>query len=404
MKLQMAFRNVARNRRRSAMTIGVIAFGVAALIVTGGFVQDLYRQLGETVVYSQSGHLQVAREELFSYGSRSPEKHRIAQVPSVKAELAKLPGVRVVSGRLAFAGLLSNGNRDVPVLGEGIEPDGELSMMRSITLLHGGPLSSQDRSGAWLGEGLAASLGVRPGDALTLVASTVDGAMNTIDVRVDGVFRSFSQDYDARAIKINLSTAQDLLATEDANTIVLLLDDTESVPGVAAEALALVKKRGLAIRTWEELNDFYRNTVLLYDRQFTVLSLVILLMVALGVNNAVNMGVLERLSEFGTIRALGNRNGRVFALVMTEVGVLALVGACLGVAGGLATGIVVSAVGIDMPPPPNSNVGFVARIEAKPFVVLQAFGVGLVSTILAGVLPAMKVARIPIVRALGEVR
>jgi putative ABC transport system permease protein len=316
----------------------------------------------------------------------------------------ELPGVRGASARLSFAGLLGNGARELPVLGEGIEPEGERPMMRSITLLQGKPLSPQDVSGAWLGEGLAATLKAAPGDTLTLVASTLDGAMNTLDIQVTGIFRSFSQDYDARALKLNLPAAQELLGTEEANTVVVLLEDEADVASSARLMLPVVQKRGLAVRTWQELNDFYRNTVLLYDRQFAVLSAIILLMIALGVNNAVNMAVLERRAEFGTMRALGNRDAHIFRLVVAEVSVLALFGSLLGVTLGVLLSHAISAVGIDMPPPPNSNLGYVARIKLVPDVIAQAFAVGVISTLLAGIVPAWKMARTPIVGAIADAR
>jgi putative ABC transport system permease protein len=386
------------------MVLLVVSFGVAALLVTGGFVQDLYRQLGETIVRSQSGHFQVAQEALFSSGSRSPEKHRIRDVAAVKAELQQLPGVEAVSARLTFTGLLGNGARDAPVLGEGIESEVEQRFMRSITLLDGGPLASADVSGAWLGEGLARTLDARPGTRLTLVASTVDGAMNTIDLEVRGVFRSFSRDYDARALKIGLVAAQELLATEDANTVVLLLGEYAELARAVAAAGPTVTKRNLSTRTWEQLNDFYRNTVLLYDRQFAVLAAIILLMVALGVNNAVTMAVLERQAEFGTMRALGNADRHVFLLVVSEVAMMGVAGTLLGLAIGTLVSMLISAIGIDMPPPPNSNVGYVAGIRLVPGLFLQAAAVGVLATFLAGLRPAHKVARTPIVSALAQCR
>jgi putative ABC transport system permease protein len=386
------------------MVLLVVSFGVAALLVTGGFVQDLYRQLGETIVRSQSGHLQVAQEALFNSGSRSPEKHRIPDVAALKRELQQLPGVEAVSARLTFTGLLGNGARDAPVLGEGIEAEVEQRFMRSITLLAGTPLTPADTNGAWLGEGLARTLDARPGARLTLVASTVGGAMNTIDLEVRGVFRSFSRDYDARALKIGLIAAQELLATEDANTVVLLLGEDAELARAVAAAGPSVTRRNLCTRTWEQLNDFYRNTVLLYDRQFAVLAAIILLMVALGVNNAVSMAVLERQGEFGTMRALGNTDRHVFLLVASEVAMMGVAGTVLGLAVGTLVSMLISTIGIDMPPPPNSNVGYVAGIRLVPGLFLQAAVVGVGATFLAGLRPAHRVARTPIVTALAQCR
>src|SRR5438552_1169040 len=340
------------------MTLAAIAFGVVALIVSGGFVRDLYRQLREAIIHSQSGHLQVAQAAFFAEGSRSPEKYRIRELDAVEADLVTLPGVKGVMARMSFAGLMSNMRNDLPILGEGIEPDKEGELATSIVILEGRTLALKDRNGALVGEGLAKALGLTPGKPVTLLATTLDGAVNTADLEVIGIFRSFSKDYDARAVKIPLQAAQELMGTTDANTVVVLLDDTAKTNAVLGLATPMMRSRGMVLKTWEELNDFYSNTVQLYDRQFGVLNVIILFMVALGVTNAVNMAVFERLGEFGTMRALGNRGGHVVKLVMTECVLLGVIGATAGVVLGIGLSLLLSTIGIAMLPPPNSNVGY----------------------------------------------
>jgi len=73
------------------MTLGVIVFGVTGLTLSGGFVRDIYAQLAEALIHSQSGHLQVSRTGYFSYGSRSPEKFVIAGPESVRTQLVAMP-------------------------------------------------------------------------------------------------------------------------------------------------------------------------------------------------------------------------------------------------------------------------------------------------------------------------
>lgn len=400
MLLQLAARNLLRHRVRTATALAAIAFGVAAMILAGGFVHDLYFQLGEALIRSQSGHLQVGQPALFSGGSRVPEKHLVAAPEQVKARLAEVPGVARTMARLSFSGLLNNGKVDVPIVGDGIEAAAEAELAKSISILAGQSLGAGDKRGILVGEGLARTLRLAPGDPVTVVASTLDGAMNSGDFDVVGVFRSFSKDYDDRAVRIPLAAAQQLLGTEDANLIVVLLDRTERTAAAAAAAAGVLTGSGLAVKRWEEINDFYANTVALYDRQFAVLRLIILFMVLLGVANAVNMSVFERMSEFGTMRALGNRSRFIVALVLTECLMLGLAGATAGVAAGVLLAGIASSIGIPMPPPPNSNAGYTAGIMVLPGIVAQAFLIGAAATLLSGVVPALRARRVAIVDAL----
>jgi len=400
MLFQLATRNLLRHSTRTATALAAIAFGVVALILAGGFVKDLYAQLGEALIRSQSGHLQVGKAAIFAHGSRNPDQHLIDSPEGVKARLVQVPGVAQTMARLNFSGLLNNGKVDVPILGEGIEAGPEAELAQSITMLSGRLLGAKDRRGILLGEGLARTLKLAPGNQVVVVASTLDGAMNTGDFEVVGVFRSFSKEYDERAVRLPLAAAQDLLGTDRANLIVVLLEDTEKTAAAAAAAETALAGGGLAVKRWEEINDFYANTVALYDRQFAVLRIIMLFMVLLGVANAVNMSVFERMGEFGTMRALGNRSRFVVALILSECLLLGIAGALAGVAAGALMAWGVSLVGIPMPPPPNSNAGYVATIHLLPEVMVQAFTIGVVATLLSGLLPAWRARRVPIVDAL----
>ena len=74
----------------------------------------------------------------------------------------------------------------------------------------------------------------------------------------------------------------------------------------------------------------------------------------------------------------------------------------LGLMLGIVLAIIISAVGIPMPPPPNSNLGYTAHIQIVPTVLLTSFAVGVSATILASILPARHLSRIPVVEALRQ--
>jgi putative ABC transport system permease protein len=156
--------------------------------------------------------------------------------------------------------------------------------------------------------------------------------------------------------------------------------------------------------TWRALDDFYDKTVELYRRQFAVLELVVLVMVVLGVANAVSMSVFERTAEFGTMRALGNSRTDVFALIVAENFVVGVAGALAGALLAVVIGAVLSAIGIPMPPPPNANVGYTARIRIAAPDLVAAMGVGVVATLLAAIVPAMRATRISVLDALRRAR
>ena len=399
---RLAVRNVFRHRGRTAITLAAIVFGVAGLILSGGFVQDILLQLGEAVIHSQSGHIQMSRVGFRTEGSRKPERYVIESPEPLIAQIAALPMVADVMARTSFSALLNNGRADLAIVGEGIDPEKESRLGTHVTVIAGRRLAANDTNGVMLGQGVAKALNLTPGDRATLVTTTGAGAMNTVDIEIIGVFQSFSKDYDARVVKVPRSVADELTDSKGANTLVVSLQRTDDTETVAALLRDKFRGADMEVATWPELNDFYDKTVTLYDRQFGVLQLIILVSVMLSVANSVNMSIFERIPEFGTMRVLGNPTRSVVMLVASEALLLGVIGGALGVIVGAVLATTISAIGIPMPPPTSSDLSYVARIRFVPTVMVGAFLVGVFAALVAGVLSAVRIARIPIATALRK--
>lgn len=398
--LKLALRNTARHKSRTALTLASIAFGVVALILGGGFVEDTIVEVGESTIHSSSGHIQISRQGYSTYGSQSPEKFLIERPEALRQKLAATPGVDDVLLRITFSGLLGNGRSDWPIVGEGVEPDRERRLGSYVTLASGRRLGAHDRYGTMIGQGVANALNLRPGDPVTLLVSTTSGAASALDLEVVGIFQTFSRDYDARAVRVPLRAAQEVLATAGADIAVISLKRTGDTGKVAAHLRESLGASGLETKTWTELNEFYGQTVTLYQQQFGFLAAVILVMLLLGVSNTMNLGIYERIGEFGTMLAVGNTSRSVFILIIAEGLVLGLTGSALGVLVAVPLAVAISAVGIPMPPPPNADLGYTSHILIVPAFIALAFVIGLVASLLASLFAARQVSHMAIPDAL----
>ncbi|MEQ9462707.1 MAG: FtsX-like permease family protein [Haliea sp.] len=400
--VRLAARNVRRHRGRSLMTLLGIAFGVVALILAGGFIKDTIDELGESMIRSQSGHLQVSRAGYREEGGRDPAAFLIREPEPLRAELAALPAVEEVMLRSAFAGLLNNGRTDWAIIGEGVEPAAEARLGTYINISEGRQLAESDPFGMLLGAGVAQALKLAPGDWVNLLANTTDGAVNVLEFEVVGIFQTFSKDYDARAVRIPLAAAQELLGDSGVHLAVLHLQRTDATAGVKHAAEATLAGRGFEVLDWQRLNPFYRQTVELYQQQFGFLVLVILLMVTLSVGNTINMNVYERAAEFGTMQACGAPRREIFRLILLESALLGLAGGAVGVVVGNGLALLISWVGIPMPPPPNSDIAYIALIRLAWWITGVAFLIGVLAPLVAALRPARRAARADIAESLRQ--
>jgi putative ABC transport system permease protein len=399
---RLAVRNLLRSRGRTQMTVGVIAFGVCALMTSGGFVDDILDQLAEAVIRSQSGHLQISKEGFQRQGTRKPDQYLIDDAGGVIQEVRHRIERFDAMSRISFSALMSNGRKDYAVLVEGIEAAPEENLGTFLRVLNGRRLNERDVDAAMIGDGLASALGLGPGDHATLIAATTGGATNSVDVEIVGIFQTFSREFDARVARVPLPLAQELFGTQGVNRVVVLLDETKRTEASAEALRGAMGAIGLEVSTWRELNDFFGKTEQLYEQQFGALRLIIFFMVLLSVANSMNMTLFERQAEFGTMRALGNRGRHVMQGVLTEGLLLGLGGAGIGVAFGVLLAQGISAVGIPMPPPPNSNSGYIARIAVDAWSAVSAFAVGVSAALLGALFPAIRVSRTSIVDSLRQ--
>ena len=397
-----AARNLWRQGKRTLLTLLAIVLGVAGLIVAGGFVEDIFVQLGEGTIHSQVGHLQIYRKGFLASGSQRPLDYLIADPQRVIGAVGQSPEVSEAMSRLNFSGLLSDGRSDRAALIEGVEPAKEALVGTYHQILEGRRLRDDDEYGIYIGEGLAKSLHLHPGQVASLVVSTSQGALNTLEFNVVGVFRTYSKEYDARAARINLRAAHELLQTSGVNAIVVLLHQTFDTPSVALRLRTTLSPSEFVVMPWYELSDFYMKTVQLFKRQFGFLELVILLLIVLSVLNTINLSMFERRGEFGTMRAIGNSNGQIFGQIVLEGFFLGVLGSIAGMLIGAALAGAISAIGIPMPPPPNAELGYIARIRLQPAAMLLAGAIGITASTVASLLPGRRISRMPIVDALRQ--
>lgn len=384
------------------MTLASLIFGLVALILAGGFVEDTLVETGEAAIRSNTGHLQLTRKGFREFGSQQPAAYLIEDVAALRKTLQKIEGAEEAMFRLYFSGLLGNGRSDWAVIGEGVEAAAEAKLASYLTVAAGRLLAATDHFAIMVGEGVAQALKLRVGDTVTLLASSKDGATNVLEFEVVGIFRTFSKDYDARAVRIPLAAAQELLATTGAHVGVVLLKETRLTDTAFRDLVRHIDGQRFEVKTWIELNEFYTQTVTLYRQQFGFLVLIILVMLFLSVSNTVHLGIYERTAEFGTMLALGNRARHVFRLILLESAVLGSLGALAGAVIGYGLAQAISAVGIPMPPPPNADQGYVSKIVVTPHLLALAMIIGILAAVLAAVVPARRASCMDIAEALRQ--
>jgi len=399
--LTFAFQNTLRNRRRSLVTIAVAALGTAAILLAGGFALYTYQALAQSAARN-TGHLIVGLPEQFTKDEDTPLQYGLDDSAQLAAQLQSDPDVRHVLPRIAFSGLVSNGDKSTVMLATGVDPDHEFAVKGPFLNMLAGEVLVSDATQAevMLGEGLAKSLKARPGSSLTLLASTTDGALNALDVTVKGVFSTGVPDIDKRLVYTDIATAQRLLNTKRVSTLGVFLKSMEATVGAQQRIAAANPK--LTVQTWLDQAFFYSSVRGLYNRIFGALGLIIGVIVVFVVANAMAMAIIERTREIGTLRALGTLPSQLLRTLALEGMVLGGVGALVGATIAVAVSLLLYAFPVQMPPPPGSSRGYPLVTTIDPSIYLLTVLAMVVVSMLASAWIARKTVHIAVVDALAH--
>jgi putative ABC transport system permease protein len=400
--LLFAWKNVLRNRRRSATAVLITAVGTAAVLVGGGFALFTYEALRELTA-RENGHVILAERNYFEGDEDVPMQHGLAGAARLAEEMRALPGVRGVLPRVQFSGLISNGDKSSVFVGMGVVPEEEFRLRGwQIHLLAGGTFAvGAGIPEIALGSELARTMRASPGSSLTLLATTTEGNLNAIDVIVRGVVSVGVPEIDKRLVLADVGAVQKLLLTEKVSTLSVYLRETGDTDAFAARAHA--EHPQLAMRTWLDMAFFYKAARALYNRIFGMLGIIMLVIVLFALSNTLGMAVIERTREIGTLRAIGTLPGEIVRNFVLEGIAIAGAGALVGMllAGGVT--VLLAFAGVQMPPPPGRSEGYPLLVNFSAWLYAGTGLAVIVISAAAAYVVSSKAARKPITEALAHV-
>lgn len=399
----IAYRDLGRNRRRSALTLVAVALGMALLVVMSGLMAGAIGSSLDNSIRLQTGHVQV-RAVSYDEDEVSLEWEDLLNDPQgLATQIQALPGVRVATPVLWANGMVTARDESVGVQVYGIDPLSEAHAPIREALAAGGFLAPDDRSGILIGQRLAESLGLTVGGQVNLLVSTADQQPDEAVFTIRGLYATGIPNYDETTVFLPLSKAQAFTRTgERASAIRILLDDREEAEAIAGALRAPER----SVLTWHDLNKMLLQLMEQGAVFIQLMYLVVLAVVAVVIANTLLMAVFERTREMGILAALGMKGRQILLMFLLEAGTLALAGIALGdLLGGLGVAYFATAglpIG-DAAAAASTNIiayGNMLYARFSPSDMVSLSVMGLIITLLASLYPAWLAARLEPIEAL----
>ena len=402
---KLALRGLARNRRRSLMTLLAISLGFSAITLFAGYTHNVYGGLARQSINGEMlGHLTLSKRGMRKEGKLDPERYLLtaAEVDAISMAVKEELQVEIVSPRLAMSGLVSNGRASTIFIADGIEPSAMETLQKNVLTKQLDPVHPEVVE---LSEGLVEMLHLAEGEQAAVLVNTLTGQANAADITVGQSFNTGNAGSNDKFAFVSLALARTLLDAEGrADRLTILLDDVNQTEAMREHLQKKLNAAGfdVEIMTWQELSDFYNQVHGMFDMIFGFIFSIVLTVVVMSVANSMGMTVIERTREIGTLRAIGLKRSGVVRLFTTESMVLTLFGCIFGLVLTMAVRWGINMADISYVPP-NSASRVPLLVDWDVGRTLFTFLLMAVVGTVAAYLPARRAAKKDIIDALGHV-
>lgn len=414
--LQLAVRSLRRHRGRTALLVSGVVVGVAFLVVLLAFVEAMKSAVVERLVGTLPvTHLQVSTRQ-YALGALqfdnpfadldSATVRRVAALPDVERVMpmaalavpAQLRASFFGQGFVTDAGVFGI---EPALLGEELKPE------QNFTRRSSGPVPAfisrdlMDMYNTGFAESnnlpkLNESILVNQDAVLTIGSSSFSPV--SLGARVERVPLTIvgaSANVPLAGISVPIGYVQEWNRTFGGEkaagryvSLTVVARDAMAVERLARELEGL----GLQVNTSREAAEKIAAIARTLSLAFAMVGIVILLVAGLGIANALALSVLERQREIGIFRSVGASRGNIRAIFLLEAFLLGAAGSALGI--GLAVALELAGDRLLRDLLPESPFVPPTFFVNTWQILGLAFIIGVVVSVLAGVSPASRAARL----------
>lgn len=315
--IQLAQKNMWRNRLRTLITATAVFFAVILSVLAESLKQGIFDNLVKNIVSFYTGYIQVHQkgyweektlDNSFSYPS-----------PDFKP-LASQSFLKNVSPRIEAFALASSATLTRGCMVLGIVPAQEDKITSLKNKLTQGVYLNESDHAVLLSQGLAKKLSLHTGDTLYLIGQGYQGSTAAGKYPVKGILSFGSPDLNETSLFMPLSLAQDFLGAYGMTTaLVCMLNDPNQLEKAKAQLQHSLNGK-YEVMTWGDMLPEIKQHIEADSGNMEYVQLILYLLVCFGIYGTLLMMMMERKYEIGMLIAIGmNKHLLAFTLLLESV-------------------------------------------------------------------------------------
>ena len=359
--IKLALRNLSRQKKRTFLLGGAIAFGIMIVTVINGFVGAFVSNISENFANLAAGHVFIQGVEK----SASGKEYEIIRDDSVLMAAAKQVGIpaKYLTKRSTFQGVLVFAGKTAQLAINGVDFSNETFLPERLMFKSGGMKGMADKDGLVISEPTAKRLNVQVGDRVLVQLKTYTGQNNVGELAIAGITVDPGI-LGAMAGYANKAYINELLNLEpnDYMSLGFYLPSLEGMDKYGTDLYESLRKKAQVFErskgdqtqnfvrsmmsqakkeTWTgtkfrvfTLNDMLQQVqqiVNVLNSASLVILIVLFLIIMVGITNTFRIIMYERIREIGTMRSIGMQRGEVRSLFLYEAAFLSIGGVLSGI-------------------------------------------------------------------------
>lgn len=395
MILQLAWKNIWRNKKRSLIILFSTIIGVAGGILTNAIFIGMWKTSVEAAINRELSHIQIHDPR---FRDEKLINQNISDVEYVSNVIKSTPGIAHFAKRTIIEGMISSATYAGGIKIFGINPKDEFKVTSIHSkLIEGEYLQTTNKNSILIGDKLANKLNVKLNSKIVLTFQGMDNNFISASFKVKGIFKTESTVFDETVCFVNQSDIEELLRnTNLIHEIVIRVEDIDQLDNI--KSVLQNKLKNLSVETWKDIAPELSLTTEYLYLELNIFMGIILFGLLFGISNTVMMSVFDRIKEFGVLMAIGMKRIRIFSLIIMESILLSFTGGLIGILIGFTIIQILSKSGIDLSILESglAAYGISSFLYPKlPFHMYLTFGIMLtITSIIAAITPALKATKL----------
>jgi lipoprotein-releasing system permease protein len=401
---QIAKTHLLTKKSQTLIAMLGVTFGIAMFLIMISVISGVNQFLEDSAL-DATPHVRIYKEITSNHPSLIEEanptdfnviyhqlpKNELSNIKNglqIAESIEKEPSVLGVSPQISSQVFFNKG--PIPIAGQiaGVEILKEDKLYNLKKRMKSGSIEAllSNSNGILMGKILARNLNVKVGDKITVTTPT--GSLKL--VKIVGVYGFGIQTVDGVKCYANISMVQEILQKDKSyvTDIHIKMKDSQAALNYAK---VLKNQYGYKTQDWAEANSAFLAGDKIRNGMVIIVSITLLVVAGFGIYNIMTMNVVSKMKDIAILKATGFDGKDIVSIFLIQSIIIGFFGALLGILFGFGLSYALSTMPFDAGDFLDIKT-FPVLFQGKYYVMGMVFGI--ITTIIAGYMPARKASKI----------